>query len=124
MSPLGDVVTPAGDRHARRVGVAGPGRGRQPGARERVLPGCEDPGVPTPVPLVIDTDPGIDDALAILLALCLAMLAFALLVISVDLLTGVTGMPTLGQVAYFGTGAYTAGLVGIHIIDNGFVQRY
>jgi len=50
------------------------------------------------------------------------ILAFALLVISVDLLTGVTGMPTLGQVAYFGTGAYTAGLVGIHISNNGFVQ--
>ena len=50
------------------------------------------------------------------------ILAFALLVVSVDLLTGVTGMPTLGQVAYFGTGAYTAGLVGIHISENGFVQ--
>jgi branched-chain amino acid transport system permease protein len=50
------------------------------------------------------------------------ILAFALLVVSVDLLTGVTGMPTLGQVAYFGAGAYTAGLVGIHFSDNGFVQ--
>jgi len=50
------------------------------------------------------------------------VLAFALLVISVDLLTGYTGMPTLGQVAYFGAGAYTAGLVGIHVTDNGFVQ--
>jgi pyrimidine-specific ribonucleoside hydrolase len=39
------------------------------GAPERLAPGCEDPGVPTPIPLVIDTDPGIDDALAILLAL-------------------------------------------------------
>jgi pyrimidine-specific ribonucleoside hydrolase len=29
----------------------------------------EDSGMPTPTPLVIDTDPGIDDALAILLAL-------------------------------------------------------
>lgn len=50
------------------------------------------------------------------------ILAFALLVVSVDLLTGVTGMPTLGQVAYFGAGAYTAGLVGIHMTDNGLVQ--
>lgn len=50
------------------------------------------------------------------------MLAFALLVVSVDLLTGVTGMPTLGQVAYFGTGAYAAGLVGIHLSSSAFVQ--
>ncbi|MFP5335944.1 MAG: branched-chain amino acid ABC transporter permease [Actinomycetes bacterium] len=50
------------------------------------------------------------------------ILAFGLLVVSVDLLTGVTGMPTLGQVAYFGTGAYTAGLVGVHLTSNGFVQ--
>lgn len=50
------------------------------------------------------------------------ILTFGLLVVSVDLLTGVTGMPTLGQVAYFGTGAYTAGLVGIHVTSNAFVQ--
>lgn len=50
------------------------------------------------------------------------ILAFALLVVSVDLLTGVTGMPTLGQVAYFGTGAYAAGLVGIHISTNAVMQ--
>ena len=50
------------------------------------------------------------------------ILAFALLVISVDLLTGVTGLPTLGQVAYFGTGAYTAGLVGVHVTSNGPAQ--
>lgn len=50
------------------------------------------------------------------------ILAFALLVVSVDLLTGYTGLPTLGQVAYFGAGAYTAGLVGIHLTANAFVQ--
>lgn len=50
------------------------------------------------------------------------VLAFGLLVVSVDLLTGVTGLPTLGQVAYFGTGAYTAGLVGIHLTSNAPVQ--
>ncbi|GAA1345987.1 branched-chain amino acid ABC transporter permease [Arthrobacter roseus] len=49
-------------------------------------------------------------------------LAFGLLVVSVDLLTGVMGMPTLGQVAYFGAGAYTAGLVGIHVSGSGLVQ--
>lgn len=50
------------------------------------------------------------------------ILAFALLVVSVDLLTGYTGLPTLGQVAYFGAGAYVSGLVGIHISTNAFVQ--
>ena len=50
------------------------------------------------------------------------ILAFALLVVGVDLLTGVTGMPTLGQVAYFGTGAYVAGLVGIHLSASAVVQ--
>ncbi|GLW66655.1 branched-chain amino acid ABC transporter permease [Actinomadura rubrobrunea] len=50
------------------------------------------------------------------------MLAFAVLVLSVDLLTGVTGMPTLGQAAYFGVGAYTAALVGVHVTSDGAVQ--
>lgn len=50
------------------------------------------------------------------------ILAFALLVVSVDLLTGLTGLPSLGQIAYFGVGAYTAGLVGVHYTDNVFVQ--
>ncbi|MEU8244662.1 branched-chain amino acid ABC transporter permease [Nonomuraea sp. NPDC048916] len=50
------------------------------------------------------------------------VLAFALLVVSVDILTGVTGLPTLGQVAYFGAGAYTAALVGIHWTSNAAVQ--
>ncbi len=50
------------------------------------------------------------------------ILAFALLVVSVDVLTGVTGLPSLGQIAYFGVGAYTAGLIGVHVTDNAFVQ--
>lgn len=50
------------------------------------------------------------------------ILTFALLVVSVDLLTGLTGMPTLGQIAYFGIGAYTAGLVGIHWSTNAGIQ--
>lgn len=55
-------------------------------------------------------------------SLAARVLAFGLLVVSVDLLTGVTGLPTLGQIAYFGVGAYTAGLVGIHVTSNLFVQ--
>ncbi|SEH00195.1 branched-chain amino acid transport system permease protein [Nonomuraea solani] len=50
------------------------------------------------------------------------ILAFAVLVLSVDLLTGVTGLPTLGQAAYFGTGAYTAALVGIHLTSDALAQ--
>lgn len=56
------------------------------------------------------------------IGLAARILAFALLVVSVDLLTGYTGMPTLGQVAYFGAGAYTAGLMGIHVTDNAVAQ--
>lgn len=50
------------------------------------------------------------------------MIAFAVLVLSVDLLTGVTGLPTLGQAAYFGAGAYTAALVGVHVTPDAAVQ--
>lgn len=49
-------------------------------------------------------------------------LAFGLLVISVDLLTGFMGMATLGQVAFFGAGAYVSGLVAINVSTNAFLQ--
>jgi len=42
------------------------------------------------------------------------MLIFALLAVSLDLLVGITGLPSLGHAAYFGVGAYTAGLVSMH----------
>ncbi|MGI8652295.1 MAG: branched-chain amino acid ABC transporter permease [Geodermatophilaceae bacterium] len=42
------------------------------------------------------------------------MLIFALLAVSLDLLVGITGLPSLGHAAYFGVGAYTAGLVAKH----------
>lgn len=38
------------------------------------------------------------------------MLALALLAVSLDLLTGVSGMPSLGHAAPFGVGAYVAGM--------------
>lgn len=56
------------------------------------------------------------------LKLAASVLAFALLVISVDVLTGLTGLPSLGQIAYFGVGAYAAGMVGIHLTDSAVVQ--
>jgi branched-chain amino acid transport system permease protein len=42
------------------------------------------------------------------------VLVFALFAVSLDLLVGVTGLPSLGHAAYFGVGAYTAGLVSLH----------
>ncbi len=42
------------------------------------------------------------------------MLVFALFAASLDLLVGVTGLPSLGHAAYFGVGAYAAGWVAIH----------
>lgn len=42
------------------------------------------------------------------------ILIFALFAVSLDLLVGITGLPSLGHAAYFGIGAYTAGLVSIH----------
>ncbi|MFI0446358.1 branched-chain amino acid ABC transporter permease [Actinomadura sp. 6N118] len=50
------------------------------------------------------------------------ILAFAVLVLSVDLLTGITGLPTLGQAAYFGVGGYTAVLVGLHVTSDAALQ--
>ncbi len=43
------------------------------------------------------------------------VLIFALFACSLDLLVGITGLPSLGHAAYFGVGAYTAGLVSIHM---------
>jgi len=50
------------------------------------------------------------------------ILVFALLAISVNLLTGVTGLPTLGQSAYFGVGAYTGAIVATTVTAVGPVQ--
>lgn len=50
------------------------------------------------------------------------ILAFGLLAMSVTLLTGVTGLPTLGQAAYFGVGAYTAAHVAVGVTPVGPVQ--
>jgi branched-chain amino acid transport system permease protein len=47
------------------------------------------------------------------------ILVFALLAVSLDLLVGVTGLPSLGHGAYFGVGAYAAGYVAIHTTRSG-----
>jgi branched-chain amino acid transport system permease protein len=43
------------------------------------------------------------------------ILAFALLAASLDLLVGITGLPSLGHGAYFGAGAYAAGWIAVHV---------
>jgi branched-chain amino acid transport system permease protein len=43
------------------------------------------------------------------------VLVFALFAVSLDLLVGVTGLPSLGHAGYFGAGAYAAGWVSINV---------
>ena len=43
------------------------------------------------------------------------VLVFALFAVSLDLLVGITGLPSLGHAAYFGSGAYAAGWFSIHV---------
>lgn len=43
------------------------------------------------------------------------ILVFGLFAVSLDLLVGVTGLPSLGHAAYFGVGAYAAGWVSINV---------
>jgi branched-chain amino acid transport system permease protein len=43
------------------------------------------------------------------------VLVFALFAVSLDLLVGVTGLPSLGHAGYLGAGAYAAGWVSIHL---------
>jgi branched-chain amino acid transport system permease protein len=46
------------------------------------------------------------------------ILVFALLAVSLDLLVGLVGLPSLGHGAYFGAGAYAAGWVAIHMSSS------
>jgi branched-chain amino acid transport system permease protein len=49
-------------------------------------------------------------------------IVLATLAMSTQLLTGVAGMPSLGQAAYFGVGAYTAALLATMGLSNGPLQ--
>ncbi|HWP34479.1 MAG TPA: branched-chain amino acid ABC transporter permease [Thermodesulfobacteriota bacterium] len=49
------------------------------------------------------------------LGLLTKMLIFAILAMSLDLLLGFTGLPSLGHAAYFGVAAYAASLVSLHL---------
>jgi branched-chain amino acid transport system permease protein len=48
------------------------------------------------------------------LALLTRITAIALLVLSLDLVTGYCGVATLGHAALFGSGAYAAGIAAVH----------
>jgi branched-chain amino acid transport system permease protein len=50
------------------------------------------------------------------LGLLTKMLIFALFAMSLDLLLGYTGLPSLGHVAYFGMGAYTVALLSLKVV--------
>ncbi len=52
------------------------------------------------------------------IGLLIDCLIFSILALGLNLLLGHTGLPSLGHAAYFGIGAYTAGLVMLHVSDN------
>jgi branched-chain amino acid transport system permease protein len=52
------------------------------------------------------------------LGLLTKMLIFALFAMSLNLILGYAGLPSLGHAAYFGMGAYTVGLLALRVVDN------
>ncbi|MCW2582430.1 MAG: Amino acid/amide transporter rane component, family [Klenkia sp.] len=86
--------------------VTGPTGGRRSGGVLRLLPAVVVLVLLALVPFVVD--PFGTSTLS-------RVLVFALFACSLDLLVGITGLPSLGHAAYFGVGAYTAGLVSIHV---------
>ncbi|HEY7676175.1 MAG TPA: branched-chain amino acid ABC transporter permease [Candidatus Methylomirabilis sp.] len=56
------------------------------------------------------------------LGLLTKMLIFALFAMSLDLLLGYTGLPSLGHVAYFGLGAYTVGLLSLRVVKTFWIN--
>jgi len=52
------------------------------------------------------------------LGLLTKMLIFAVFAMSLNLILGYAGLPSLGHAAYFGMGAYTVGLLALRATDN------
>jgi branched-chain amino acid transport system permease protein len=50
------------------------------------------------------------------------MLIFALFAMSLDLLVGYAGLPSLGHAAYFGVGSYTVSLLALRVADNFWID--
>lgn len=55
------------------------------------------------------------------LGLLAEILIFGLAAVSLNLLVGVTGLPSLGHAAYFGLGGYAAGLASVHLTDSAWI---
>jgi len=56
------------------------------------------------------------------LGLLTKMLIFALFAMSLDLLLGYTGLPSLGHVAYFGMGSYTVALLSLRVVKTFWIN--
>jgi branched-chain amino acid transport system permease protein len=56
------------------------------------------------------------------LSLLTKMLIFALFAMSLDLVLGYGGLPSLGHAAYFGVGAYTVGLLAVRVGNNFWID--
>jgi branched-chain amino acid transport system permease protein len=56
------------------------------------------------------------------LGLLTKMLIFAIFAMSLNLVLGYTGLPSLGHAAYFGMGAYTVGLLAVRVVNNFWID--
>jgi branched-chain amino acid transport system permease protein len=56
------------------------------------------------------------------LGLLTKMLIFAIFAMSLNLILGYAGLPSLGHAAYFGLGAYTVALLALRLIDNFWID--
>ncbi|HEX5540817.1 MAG TPA: branched-chain amino acid ABC transporter permease [Micromonospora sp.] len=94
--------------------------GTAPPAPERRTPRRLFPAALAATILAAGVLPGLVDAYTISLAA--TALVLAVLAMSTNLLVGVAGLPSFGQAAYFGVGAYTAALLAGAGITVGPVQ--
>jgi len=56
------------------------------------------------------------------LSLFVKMLIFAIFAMSLDLILGYGGLPSLGHAAYFGAGAYTVSLLALRVVNSFWID--
>jgi len=56
------------------------------------------------------------------LSLLVKMLIFAIFAMSLDLILGFAGLPSLGHAAYFGAAAYTVSLLALRVVNNFWID--